>query len=190
MISWVIVSYLVFAFLSAETGMVNQGILAPLGREPIVWYQEKRYWPFLLVLAYLWKSVGFSMVIYLSSIVGISKEYYEAARIDGAGKWKQIRFITLPLLKSTVITLLIMNIGSIFYSDFGLFYQVPNRAVRCDPDHRYICVQCADATGQYLAVLGGGLLPVHRGLRAGAGGQCNRAQIQQRERIILGGGEP
>ena len=123
-----------------------------LGREPIVWYQEKRYWPFLLVLAYLWKSVGFSMVIYLSSIVGISKEYYEAAapcswscsgprrrrtdtgnwqsppsrspgcpiskeyyeaaRIDGAGKWKQIRFITLPLLKSTVITLLIMNIGS------------------------------------------------------------------------------
>ncbi len=128
MISWVIVSYLVFAFLSAETGMVNQGILAPLGREPIVWYQEKRYWPFLLVLAYLWKSVGFSMVIYLSSIVGISKEYYEAARIDGAGKWKQIRFITLPLLKATVITLLIMNIGSIFYSDFGLFYQVPRNS--------------------------------------------------------------
>ena len=68
------------------------------------------------------------MVIYLSSIVGISKEYYEAARIDGTGKWKQIRFITLPLLKSTVITLLIMNIGSIFYSDFGLFYQVPRNS--------------------------------------------------------------
>ena len=61
------------------------------------------------------------MVIYLSSIVGISRDYYEAARIDGARKWKQIRYITLPLLKPTVITLLIMNIGSIFYSDFGLF---------------------------------------------------------------------
>ncbi len=128
MISWVIVSYLVFAFLSAETGMVNQGILAPLGKEAIVWYQDKKYWPFLLVFSYLWKSVGFSMVIYLASIVGISREYYEAARIDGAGKWKQITYITLPLLKSTVITLVIMNIGSIFYSDFGLFYQVPRNS--------------------------------------------------------------
>ncbi len=128
MISWVIVSYLVFAFLSADTGMVNQGILSPLGKEPIVWYQEKKYWPFILVFVHLWKSVGFSMVIYLSSIVGISRDYYEAARIDGARKWKQIRYITLPLLKPTVITLLIMNIGSIFYSDFGLFYQVPRNA--------------------------------------------------------------
>lgn len=128
MISWVIVSYLVFAFLSADTGMVNQGILSPLGKKPIVWYQEKKYWPFILVFVHLWKSVGFSMVIYLSSIVGISRDYYEAARIDGARKWKQIRYITLPLLKPTVITLLIMNIGSIFYSDFGLFYQVPRNA--------------------------------------------------------------
>ncbi len=67
-------------------------------------------------------------MIYLASIVGISREYYEAARIDGAGKWKQITYITLPLLKSTVITLVIMNIGSIFYSDFGLFYQVPRNS--------------------------------------------------------------
>lgn len=68
------------------------------------------------------------MVIYLASIVGISKEYYEAAKIDGAKKWKQIRYITLPLLKPTIITLLIMNIGSIFYSDFGLFYQIPRNS--------------------------------------------------------------
>ena len=65
------------------------------------------------------------MVIYLASIVGINKEYYEAAKIDGARKWKQITNITLPLLKPTIITLIIMNIGGIFYSDFGLFYQVP-----------------------------------------------------------------
>ena len=64
------------------------------------------------------------MIIYLSSIVGISQDYYEAARIDGATKLEQIRYITLPLLKPTVITLFIMSVGQIFRSDFGLFYQV------------------------------------------------------------------
>ena len=65
------------------------------------------------------------MIIYYSGIVGISQEYYEAARLDGAGKWKQIAKITLPLLKPTVITMFIMSIGSIMASDFGLFYQIP-----------------------------------------------------------------
>lgn len=128
MISWVIGSYLIYALLSSETGLVNQVILKALDIEPIVWYQEKKYWPFILIIVNLWKSVGFSMVIYLASIVGINKEYYEAAKIDGARKWKQITNITLPLLKPTIITLIIMNIGGIFYSDFGLFYQVPRNS--------------------------------------------------------------
>ena len=110
MISWVVCGYLVNALLSSETGLINLGILSKLGIEPIVWYQEKKYWPFIILLVYIWKNIGFSMVIYLASIVGISKEYYEAAKIDGAKKWKQIRYITLPLLKPTIITLLIMNI--------------------------------------------------------------------------------
>ena len=117
MISWVIGSYLIYAMLSSETGLINQVIFKALGIEPIVWYQEKKYWPFILIIVNLWKSVGFSMVIYLASIVGINKEYYEAAKIDGARKWKQITNITLPLLKPTIITLIIMNIGGIFYSD-------------------------------------------------------------------------
>lgn len=128
MISWVIGSYLMYALLSSETGMVNQVIFKALGMEPVVWYQEKKYWPFILILVNLWKSVGFSMVIYLASIVGINKEYYEAAKIDGARKWKQITNITLPLLKPTIITLFIMNVGGIFYSDFGLFYQIPRNS--------------------------------------------------------------
>lgn len=127
-ISWVIGSYLIYAFLNAETGFINQVILKAFHMEPIAWYQEKKYWPFILVLVNLWKSIGFSMVIYLSSIVGISKEYYEAAKIDGAKKWKQITNITIPLLKPTIITLFIMNIGRMFYSDFGLFYQVPRNS--------------------------------------------------------------
>lgn len=128
LISWVIVGYLTYALLNTETGFIDQVILKSLGREAIVWYQEKRYWPYILVIVNLWKSLGFSMVIYLSSIVGISKEYYEAAKIDGAGKWKQIKSITIPLLKPTIITLFIMNIGRMFYSDFGLFYQIPRNS--------------------------------------------------------------
>lgn len=125
MMSWVIVGYLGYAYLAAETGMINKGILEPLGMEGVVWYQEKKYWPFILVFVSVWKSVGYSMIIYLSSIVGISTDYFEAARIDGASKWQQIKHITLPLLKPTVITLFILAMGGIFRSDFGLFYQMP-----------------------------------------------------------------
>lgn len=128
LMSWVIVSYLLFVFLSGETGLVNSSILKPLGLPPVSWYQEKKYWPLILVFMNLWKNVGYSMIIYLSSIVSISTDYYEAARIDGAGKWQQIRLITLPLLKPTVITLFIMSIGQIFRSDFGLFYQLPRNS--------------------------------------------------------------
>lgn len=125
LMSWVIVSYLAYAMLSGETGMINNGILKALGVSPVSWYNEPKYWPFILVFVHLWKSVGYAMIIYYSSIVGISQDYFEAATLDGATKWQQIKFITLPLLKSTVITMLVLQVGRIFYSDFGLFYQIP-----------------------------------------------------------------
>ena len=124
LMSMVIIAYLVFAYLSPSTGLFNS-IITALGGEGVDWYREKAYWPIILIFVQQWKSIGFGMVLYLSSIVGISKEYYEAAQIDGATKWQQIRKITLPLLKPTIITLLILNCGNIFRSDFGLFYQVP-----------------------------------------------------------------
>lgn len=124
LMSWVVVGYLVFAFLSGENGFLNKTVFPALGLKPISWYQDKTYWPFILVLVNTWKNVGYSMIIYFSSIVGISQDYYEAAKIDGASKWKQIQYITLPLLKPTVITLFILNVGQVFRSDFGLFYQV------------------------------------------------------------------
>lgn len=125
LMSWVVVSYLGYAFLSADTGMINNSILKALGISGINWYNSPKYWPVILIFVYLWKSTGYSMIIYFSSIVGISKDYYEAAVVDGATKWQQIKNITLPLLKPTVITLLILAVGHIFNSDFGLFYQVP-----------------------------------------------------------------
>lgn len=128
LMSWVIVSYLAYTFLSAETGMFNKSILEPLGLEAVNWYQEKKYWPFILIFVSVWKSVGYSMIIYLSSVVGISMDYFEAAKIDGASKWQQIKYITLPLLKPTLITLFILSVGQIFRSDFGLFYQMPRNS--------------------------------------------------------------
>ncbi len=124
LISWVVVSYLAYAFLSGENGFLNKSLFPLLGLQPVGWYQEKEYWPLILVIVQAWKSVGYSMIIYFSSIVGISQDYFEAARIDGATKWKQIRHITLPLLKPTVITMFILSVGQVFRSDFGLFYQV------------------------------------------------------------------
>lgn len=128
LISWVIVSYLVFAFLGADTGLVNKTILAAFGLESVNWYSETKYWPLIITMVYIWKSVGYSMIVYFSSIVGISQDYYEAAMLDGATKIQQIKSITLPLLKPTIITMFILSIGHIFNSDFGLFYQVPRNS--------------------------------------------------------------
>lgn len=128
MISMVIVSYLVFAFLSTENGFINNSILKPLGMETIAWYVEKKFWPFILVFVNLWKVIGYNCIVYMSAIIGFDRGYYEAAAIDGAGKWQQITRITLPLLKPTIIMMTLLAVGRIFYSDFGLFYQVPQNS--------------------------------------------------------------
>ncbi|MGB4658157.1 MAG: ABC transporter permease subunit [Mobilitalea sp.] len=125
LMSYVIVSYIVFAFLSGDTGMLNNTILPALGIEPISWYTEAKYWPFILVLVNCWKSVGYGVLIYIAGIAGIDPAYYEAASLDGASKMKQTMNITIPALIPSVITLTLLSIGRIFYSDFSLFYQVP-----------------------------------------------------------------
>lgn len=123
-ISIVIVSYLAYAFLAGDSGLLN-GILTSLGFEKISWYTEPKYWPFILVIVNCWKGVGYGTVIYLASIMGINSEYYEAAAVDGITKFQQIRYITIPMIRPTIITMLLLNIGRVLYSDFGLFYQVP-----------------------------------------------------------------
>lgn len=128
LMSMVVVSSLVFNFLSADSGFINKSIVEPLTGNTISFYQEKKWWPFILTTVHLWKGIGFSMVLYLSTILGISKDYYEAARVDGATKWQQITNITLPLLKPMVITMSILNLSKICNSDFGLFYQVPRNS--------------------------------------------------------------
>ncbi len=124
-LSTAVIAYLAFAFLSKDSGFLNNAIIKPLGGEAISWYSKPKYWPFILTFIQLWRSVGYTTIMYYATLVGIDTSYYEAAAIDGASTWDQIRYITLPCLKTTIITLTIMNLGRMFYSDFGLFYQVP-----------------------------------------------------------------
>ncbi|MFB9275748.1 ABC transporter permease [Cohnella cellulosilytica] len=124
-LSFVVVSYLVYAFLGGGTGFINKTILEPLGLSSISWYSEAKHWIYILPLVNLWKGVGYTMVVYLASIVAIDQEYYEAAVIDGASKWKQIMKITVPLMMPVIIVMIILQVGRIFNADFGLFYQVP-----------------------------------------------------------------
>lgn len=125
LISMVIVSYLGFAFLSEDVGYLNKTILPLLGMEGISWYNEAKYWPYILTFINMWKGVGFLCVIYLAAIIGIDQEYYEAATLDGANKWNQIIHITIPSIMPVIVMMTLLAIGRIFYSDFGLFYQVP-----------------------------------------------------------------
>lgn len=128
-LSWIVVGYFVYAFLSTDHGLVNQ-VLAKLGMEPVKWYQQDAagYWPWILVFLHLWKTMGYSMVVYLASINGIDSAMYEAAMIDGAGKWQQTRQITLPSLKPVIVMMFILATGRIFNSDFGLFYRTTRNA--------------------------------------------------------------
>jgi len=124
-LSAVVVGYLGFSMLSEQFGFINNRILEPLGLEPVSWYSEPEYWPFILPAVYVWKNIGYSTIIYLAAVIGIDNEYYEAAVIDGASKWRQVLSITLPQIRPVVIILMLLAVGHILNADFGLFYHVP-----------------------------------------------------------------
>lgn len=122
-LSMAVASIVVYAFLSQRDGYLSR-IMVSLGYPTRNWYTYRPLWPWLLVLVNAWKGVGYSAVVYLASISGISDEYYEAAVLDGATKLQQARYITIPHLRQIMTILLILNIGNIFRGDFGLFYNV------------------------------------------------------------------
>ena len=126
-LSWVAISFIAFAFLNKDGGLLNM-LLRKTGAVEISWYSETAYWPLIIIIAQLWKNLGYATVMYLSSLVNIPQELYEAALVDGATKWQQICKITLPALRPMMIILTIIAIGRIFYSDFGLFYQLPRNS--------------------------------------------------------------
>mgnify|MGYP002570716591 FL=1 len=124
-LSWVIVSYLVFGFLSMESGVVNNTILPIFGMDKINWYMESKYWPVILIIVYFWKEWGYSSILYTSALAGVDVQLYEAADIDGASVPQKLWYITLPAIKPIISMMLILKVGSILTTDMGLFYQVP-----------------------------------------------------------------
>lgn len=126
-LSWVVVSYFLLAFLDPTKGLINKFIQSN-GGSSINFYLEPKYWPAILIVLNVWKTMGYGTVMYLASIVSIDRTYYEAAMLDGASKWQQIKNITLPFLKPVAIILVILAVGKILNSDFGLFYQVPKNS--------------------------------------------------------------
>lgn len=123
-LSWVVVSYLVFSLLSVDMGALNN-MLMTFGKERINWYTVPKFWPLILVTVNTWKWTGYDSIIYLAAIVGIDKSFFEAAAVDGATRWQQIRHITIPSIMPVVTILTLLKVGRIFYGDFGLFWNVP-----------------------------------------------------------------
>lgn len=132
-ISWIAISYIVFAFLSMDKGFVNAAVLEPLGIEPVQWYTEKKAWPPILIFMNRWRYTGYDMVIYLAAIVGIDKTLYEAATVDGAAKFQQIRYVTLPMLSPIIVVVVLLSLGRMFIGDFDLFYAIPRNSGQLFP---------------------------------------------------------
>ncbi|MCL6459554.1 MAG: ABC transporter permease subunit, partial [Gorillibacterium sp.] len=122
-ISWPIIGLFSVAFFSADTGVINQ-LLTSLGLTNIDFYTDQSVWPPILILLNLWKTAGFGAIVYMAAIVGIDKELYEAARIDGASRFQSIFKITLPLLKSTIVLLFLLSLGNIFGGNLDMIYSL------------------------------------------------------------------
>lgn len=124
-LSWVVASYFVLAFLEPTNGLLVRWQQAHSAAGSATnWYFDPKPWPYILTISQMWKTLGYSTVLYLATITGIDQTQYEAANIDGATKWQQVRYITIPHLKTMMIILFIMNVGNICRADFGLFYNV------------------------------------------------------------------
>ena len=115
-----------------ERGVANS-IITALGGERFDLYNTPMAWPFLLVFLKAWKATGYGSVVYLAAITSMDQEMFEAASLDGANAWQKIRYLTIPSLVPTMMTLVLLAIGNIFRGDFGLFYQTVKSSALLEP---------------------------------------------------------
>jgi putative aldouronate transport system permease protein len=120
-ISWIVVGVFAYNLMNFESGAINR-LLESIGMQPIDFYSEAGLWPLILTIAVRWKVTGYGTIIYLAALTSIDNSYYEAASIDGATRWQQIRFISIPMLRPTIIILTLLAVGRIMNADFGMFY--------------------------------------------------------------------
>ena len=123
-ISWVIMAYIVYAFLNYKSGILNS-VITNLGGEAIAWYNEPKYWPFILTVTSCWKGVGVGSILYYATLTGIDSGLYEAAALDGANRLQQTRYVSIPHLLPIISIMLITGVAGALGGDQGLFYQVP-----------------------------------------------------------------
>lgn len=122
-ISWVVVGVFVFSIFNYETGLINS-IIKGAGGEPVNFYGMPIAWPFIICIFNSWKWTGYNSVIYIAAITGIDGEIGEAASIDGANIFQRIRYITLPSIRPTLVTMILLQVGRILRGDFEMFYQI------------------------------------------------------------------
>ena len=123
-LSWVVVGYILFSFLNMDFGIINKTLMN-MGIQPIKWYNNASYWPYILTFVYIWKAVGYSSIIYYAALMGIDNEYYEAASIDGANRIQMAFKISIPFLIPLITIMTLLAIGRIIRADFGMFYYLP-----------------------------------------------------------------
>lgn len=122
-LSWIVMASIIINILSPNHGLVNQ-FLGLFGIEPIFFLGDKELFPGVIVTTHVWKEFGWNTIIFLSALSGIDPGLYEAAAIDGAGRWKQLLHVTLPGIASTVILVATLNIGNILNAGFDQVYNL------------------------------------------------------------------
>lgn len=122
-LSMAVVAFVVYAFLNVDMGVINN-LLESLGKDPIMWYARADLWPGLLTGINLWKNLGYYVLVYYAALMGLDASCFEAAAIDGASKFQTMVRVAVPMIAPTIIVMVLLQVGKIFYSDFGLFYLV------------------------------------------------------------------
>ncbi len=137
-LSWVVVGAILYGFLTSNfrvdrktgelivtgaNGVVNR-LLMSMGAMPVRWYAEPKYWKVIIILLDVWKWAGYNSIIYMAAMAGFDSSLYEAATIDGASRFQQIIYLTVPMLKPNVVVLTLMSIGRIFFGDMGMIWGV------------------------------------------------------------------
>ena len=124
-VSWVVISFIAYLFLNpTNTGILNR-LLTSLGLDAINWYNEPKYWPFIIVFFQMWKAVGKAALYYYAALLNVDPSLYEAAVMDGASKFRQIWHISVPELMPMACLVLITQLGGILGGSFDMFYQLP-----------------------------------------------------------------
>lgn len=122
-ISWIVVGVISYNIFNVSNGVLNSA-LSSIGAAKYDWYANPGPWPAIMVVIYLWKFVGYGMILYLAALAGVDPTYYEAAKIDGASRWDMVKHISLPALAPTIIILVLLHVGKIMNADFGMFYAI------------------------------------------------------------------